>query len=163
VNGIFMSHPDNAIMREVFGAINTNPGPSQIEMQQQDVIEQMRQAIGEKDYRIQELTEQIKNFEQAQNNRELDLKAEFTKAGMEHKFKQEDMILQAQLDQGLDANRAAIENEKGQMELEKQAIQLDNTRFKAKADIVKTVMGLAAQQKKEVKNEDSSRTDSVAR
>lgn len=163
VNGIFMSHPDNAIMREVFGAINTNPGPSQMELQQQDVIEQMKTAIGDKDMKIQELTEQVKNYEQLQNNKDLDLKAEFIKKEMDHKFHQEDMILQAQLDQGLDAGRADIENEKARMELEKQAVQLDTTKFKAKADMVKTVLGIAAQQNKEVKNEDSSRTDSVAR
>jgi hypothetical protein len=157
VNGIFMSHPDNAIMREVFGAINANPGPTQMEMQQQDVIEQMRTAIGEKDTKIQELMEQVKNYEQFQNNKDLDLKAEFIKKEMDHKFHQEDMILQARLDQGLDASRAEIENEKAQMELEKQAVQLDSTKFKAQADMVKTAMGIAAQQNKEVKNEDNAR------
>jgi hypothetical protein len=134
-----------------------------MELQQQDVIEQMKTAIGDKDMKIQELTEQLKNLEQFQNNKDLDLKADFMKTEMEHKFHQEDMILQAQLDQGLDAGRADIENEKARMELEKQAVQLDTTKFKAKADMVKTVLGIAAQKNKEVKNEDSSRTDPVAR
>lgn len=153
VNGIFMSHPENAILREVFGAINTNPGPSQMEMQAFDTIEQMKQAIGEKDQQIQQLTEQVKNMEQFQENNKVNLQADFVKKQMDHQFHQEDMILQAQLDQGLDANRAAIENEKGQMELEKQAIQLDTAKLKAQADVAKTVMDLA-NQKKEVKNED---------
>lgn len=153
VNGIFLSHPDNAIMREVFGAINTNPGPSALEQEAFATIEQMKQAIGEKDTQIQDLQEQLKNMEQFQQNNKINLQADFVKKQMDHQFKQEDMILQAQLDQGLDAGKAAIENAKGQMELKKQAIQLDTATLKAQADVAKTVMDLANQQKG-VKNED---------
>ena len=153
VEGIFLTHPDNAVMREVFGAITSNPGPTQMEQQAFDTIEQMKQAIGEKDTQIQELTEQLKNMEQFQQNNKINLQADFVKKQMDHQFKQEDMILQAQLDQGLDADKAAIENAKGQMELKKQAIQLDTATLKAQADVAKTVMDLANQQKG-VKNED---------
>lgn len=153
VNGIFLSHPDNAIMREVFGAINTNPGPSALEQEAFATIEQMKQAIGEKDTQIQDLQEQLKNMEQFQQNNKINLQADFVKKQMDHQFKQEDMILQAQLDQGLDADKAAIENAKGQMELQKQAIQLDTATVKANADVAKTVMSLA-NQNKGVKNED---------
>ena len=68
------------------------------------------------------------------------LRADFAKAEMEHKFKQEDMILQAQLDNGLDADKAAIDNQKAQMDLEKAAIQLDTTKVKAAAEITKATM-----------------------
>lgn len=153
VNGIFLSHPDNAIMREVFGAINTNPGPSALEQEAFATIEQMKQAIGEKDTQIQDLQEQLKNMEQFQQNNKINLQADFVKKQMDHQFKQEDMILQAQLDQGLDADKAAIENAKGQMELQKQAIELDTATLKANADVAKTVMSLA-NQNKGVKNED---------
>lgn len=141
VNGIFLTHPDNAVMKNVFGAINMNPGPSPIEMQQQDVIEQMKAAIGQKDMQIQELNEQIKRYEMFQDNNERDLHAQFAKSAMEHKYKQEDMILQAQLDQGLDADKAAMDVQKSQMELEKQAIQLDATKLKAQADVAKAMFG----------------------
>lgn len=153
VNGIFLSHPDNAIMREVFGAINTNPGPSALEQEAFATIEQMKQAIGEKDTQIQDLQEQLKNMEQFQQNNKINLQADFVKKQMDHQFKQEDMILQAQLDQGLNADKAAIENAKGQMELQKQAIELDTATLKANTDVAKTVMSLA-NQNKGVKNED---------
>lgn len=141
INGIFATHPDNAVLRNVFGNINMQPGPSQIELQQQDVIEQMKSAIGQKDQQIQELQEQIKKYELFNDNNERDLHAQFAKSAMEHKFKQEDMILQAQLNNGLDADKAAIDVQKSQMELEKQAIQLDTAKVKAQADMAKAMFG----------------------
>lgn len=141
VNGIFLTHPDNAVLKNVFGSINMNPGPTQMEVEQQDVIEQMKNAIGQKDMQIQDLQEQIKRYEMFQDNNERDLHAQFAKAAMDHKYKQEDMILQAQLDQGLDTDKAAIENEKAIMDLQKQAIQLDTTKVKAQAEIAKAMFG----------------------
>lgn len=141
VNGIFLTHPDNAVMKNVFGSINMNPGPTQMEMQQQDVIEQMKNAIGQKDMQIQDLQEQIKRYEMFQDNNERDLHAQFAKAAMDHKYKQEDMILQAQLDAGLDTDKAAYENEKAIMDLQKQAIQLDTAKVKANTEMAKAMFG----------------------
>jgi hypothetical protein len=141
INGIFLTHPDNAVMKNVFGSINMNPGPTQMEMQQQDVIEQMKNAIGQKDMQIQDLQEQIKRYEMFQDNNERDLHAQFAKAAMDHKYKQEDMILQAQLDAGLDTDKAAIENEKAIMDLQKQAIQLDTAKVKANTEMAKAMFG----------------------
>lgn len=141
VNGIFLTHPDNAVLKNVFGSINMNPGPSPMEMQQQDVIEQMKSAIGQKDQQIQELQEQLKRYELFQDNNERDLNAQFAKAAMDHKYKQEDMILQAQLDAGLDTDKAAIENEKAIMDLQKQAIQLDTAKVKANTEMAKAMFG----------------------
>ena len=142
VNGIFMTHPDNAVLKNVFGAINMNPGPSPLEQQAFQTIEQMKDAINNKNVQIQELQEQIKRMEAFNENNERSLHADFAKAAMDHKYKQEDMILQAQLNSGMDLNKAAMENEKQQMELEKQAIQLDTARFKAGADIAKSMMSM---------------------
>ena len=141
VNGIFLTHPDNAVMKNVFGSINIKPGPTDMELEQQDVIEQMKNAIGQKDMQIQDLQEQIKRYEMFQDNNERDLNAQFAKSAMEHKFKQEDMILQAQLDQGLDADKAAIDTEKSLMDLQKQAIQLDTAKVKANTEMAKAVYG----------------------
>ena len=141
VNGIFLTHPDNAVLKNVFGSINMNPGPTQMEMQQQDVIEQMKNAIGQKDMQIQDLQEQIKRYEMFQDNNERDLHSQFAKAAMDHRFKQEDMILQAQLDAGLDTDKAAFENEKAIMDLQKQAIQLDTAKVKANTEMAKAMFG----------------------
>ena len=141
VNGIFLTHPDNAVMKNVFGSINMNPGPTQMEMQQQDVIEQMKNAIGQKDMQIQDLQEQIKRYEMYNDNNERDLHAQFAKEAMAHKYHQEDMILQAQLDAGLDTDKAAFENEKAIMDLQKQAIQLDTAKVKANTEMAKAMFG----------------------
>ena len=100
-------------------------------------VEIMKQAIQEKDQRIAELEDTMKRYEFASQNSDKSIRADFAKKEMEHRFHQEDMILQAQLDQGLDANKAAIDNAKGIMDLKKTALQLDATKAKAGAEIVK--------------------------
>lgn len=142
VNGIFLTHPDNAVMKNVFGAINMNPGPSPMEQQAFATIEQMKDALGQKNMQIQELEEQIKRYELFQDNKDKDIRAEFAKMDMQHQYDMENTILKAQLDNGLDADRAALDVQKSQMELEKQAIQLDTAKVKANADMAKAIGGL---------------------
>ena len=137
VDGILLSHNDNVILRNVFGALHQNPNPSPIELEAMQTVEIMKQAIQEKDQRIAELEDTMKRYEFASQNSDKSIRADFAKKEMEHRFKQEDMILQAQLDQGLDANKAAIDNAKGIMDLKKTALQLDATKAKADAEIVK--------------------------
>ena len=141
VNGIFLSHPDNPVMKSVFAAINTNPGPSMLEQEAMQTVETMKDAIAQKDNQIVELQEQIKRMEQVQNNNDKSTIAEFAKAKMEHNFRQEDMILQAQLDQGLDADKAAIDARKAEIDLESKAIALDTQKVKATAEILKAAQG----------------------
>ena len=142
VNGIFLTHPDNAVMKNVFGAINTNPGPSPIEQQAFATIEQMKDAIGQKNQQIQELQEQVKRYELYQDNNDKSIRAEFAKMDLQHQYNMEDAILKAQLDNGLDADKAALDVQKSQMELEKQAIQLDTAKVKATADMAKAFGGM---------------------
>lgn len=153
INGIFATHPDNAVLRNVFGNINMQPGPSQIELQQQDVIEQMKSAIGQKDQQIQELQEQIKKYELFNDNNERDLRADFEKQRLQHQYDMENTILKAQLDSGLNANQAAIDLAKERVGLEKDVISLAAAKEKAKADSIKTALSVAqAFQPKEPNN-----------
>lgn len=142
VNGIFLTHPDNAVMKNVFGAINMNPGPSPIEQQAFATIEQMKDAIGQKNQQIQELQEQVKRYELYQDNNDKSIRAEFAKMDLQHQYNMEDAILKSQLDNGLDADKAALDVQKSQMELEKQAIQLDTAKVKATADMAKAFGGV---------------------
>ena len=137
VNGIFLSHPDNPVLRNVFASINMANGPTPMEQQAFDTIEQMKGAIGERDQKIMALEDEIKQYKQYAENNDKNLRADFAKSEMEHRYKQEDMILQAQLDQGLDVNKAMADTKKAEMDLEKSAIQLDTARIKANADRVK--------------------------
>ena len=61
---------------------------------------------------------------------------------MQHQYDMESAILKAQLDNGLDADKAALDVQKSQMELEKQAIQLDTAKVKATADMAKAFGGV---------------------
>lgn len=144
VNGIMMSHPENAILKNVFATLNQNPAPSPTEQQAMETVEQMKQALIEKNQQLQELQEQIKNMEAYQNNNERDLQAQFVKAKMEHQFKQEDMILQAQLNGGLDANKAAIEAQKSEVDLQKQVLSMEAQEQKNQADYTRYAMDLAS-------------------
>lgn len=147
VNGIFLSHPENSILRNVFGAINTNPGPSQLEMEAMQTVETMKDAIGQKDRQIAELQEQIKNLEQYQNNNDKSLQADFLKLRLQHQYGMEDKILQARLDAGLDAGKAGVDARKAEMDLEQKAIQLDTAKVKAAAEMAKTAMSIRQEDK----------------
>lgn len=137
VNGIFISHPDNPVLKQVFGAINMNPGPSPLEQQAFQTIDQMKQAIGQKDMQIQELQEQIKRMEMYQDNNDKSIRADLIKIDMQHQNKMEEMALQSELNSGADAGKEMIDAQKAQMDLQKSAIQLDTARIKANADKVK--------------------------
>lgn len=158
VNGIFLSHPENSILRNVFGAINTNPGPSALEQEAMQTVETMKEAIGQKDQQIAELQEQIKNLEQYQNNNDKNLQADFLKLKLQHEYGMEDKILQAQLDSGLDADKAATEVQKSEIDLQNKLVQLDTAKLKANTEKVKAATDIAktmmSMQQPEQKNDE---------
>lgn len=141
VDGILLSHNDNTILRNVFGALHSTPAPSPMEAEAFNTIEQMKQAIEQKDMQLQELQEQLKRFQEFQDNNERSIQADFAKMDLQHQHKMQEMALQAELNGGADAVKAQTEAEKAQMDLEKTAIQLDATKVKAQADMAKTIMG----------------------
>ena len=140
VDGILLSHNDNPVLRNVFGAIHKVPAPTAMEEQAIQTAELMKQKIDELTQQNAMLEEQIKRYEMNADNADKNLQADFAKAEIEHRYKQSDMILQHQLDNGLDADKAAIENRKAQMDLESKAIQLDTQKVKAAAEIAKATM-----------------------
>jgi hypothetical protein len=79
----------------------------------------MKAAIEQKNGEIEELKMNLRRYEMANENSDKSIRADFAKMELEHKFKQEDEILKAQLNQGLDADKAAIDNVKARVELEK--------------------------------------------
>ena len=139
VNGILLTHKDNGILRDVFGALNGTPEPTAMEQEAMDTVEQMKQALDQKNQQIQDLTEQIKRLEQYSDNNDKSIAADMVKMDVEHAYKQQDMILQAQLDAGKDAGKAEADAEKAQLGAQKAAIDLEKTRAKAAADIATTM------------------------
>lgn len=143
VDGILLSHNDNAILRNVFGSLHQSPEASPLEQQAMQTIEIMKQAIQEKDQKLIELEDTIKRYEISASNNDKSIRADFAKMDLQHQQKMEEMALQAQLDAGGDAIKAGAEAEKAQMDLEKTAIQLDTTRVKGATEIVKAMSSIA--------------------
>lgn len=141
VDGILLSHNDNPILRNVFGAIHSAPQPSPMEQQAFDTIEQMKQAIEQKNVQIEDMKKQLEQWEQYDKNKDKDIQAKFAEMGLQHQQKMEEMAFQKQLDGGADAEQAQLETAAKQLELEKQAVELDATKVKANAEIAKAVMG----------------------
>ena len=141
VDGILLSHNDNAILRNVFGALHSSPAPTPMEQEAMQTVETMKQALEEKTQQIQDLQEQIKRYQDYVDNNDKSIQADFAKMDLQHQHKMEEMALQSELNGGADAVKAQAEAEKAQMDLEKTAIQLDATKVKAQADMTKTLMG----------------------
>ena len=156
VNGILLSHNDNPILREVFGALNAVQAPTAMEQQAFDTIEQMKQAIDQKNAQIQELEEQIKRFDEYQNNNERDLQAKFAEINLNHQNKLEEMAFQKELDGGADAEKAQLDSQKAQVDLQKSAIQLQTAEVKAGAEQTKAILSMIPQNK-EVNDENYAR------
>ena len=141
VDGILLSHNDNPILRNVFGAIHGQPQPTQMEQEAFDTIEQMKQALEQKNQQIQEMQQQIEQWKQFSENGDRSTQAKFAEMQLKHQQDLESMAFKAQLDAGKDAGKAQMETMSRQMELEKQAVELDATKAKAQAEIAKAVMG----------------------
>lgn len=148
VDGILLSHNDNPILRNVFGAIHAAPQPTAMEAEAFETIEQMKQAIMDKDKQIQELQEQVKQWQDYSDDKDKNIQADIVKLQMQHQQKLETMAFQAELDAGKDAGQAEADAISKQMELEKQAVELDaakvkadSEKVKASAEIARTVMG----------------------
>lgn len=141
VDGILLSHNDNPILRNVFGAIHAAPQPSPMEQQAFDTIEQMKQAIEQKNAQIEDLQKQLEQWQNFKDNNDRDIQAKFAEMNLQHQQKMEEMAFQKQLEGGADAEQAQLETASKQLELEKQAVELDATKVKANAEIAKAVMG----------------------
>ena len=141
VDGILLSHNDNPILRNVFGALHSAPQPSPMEQQAFDTIEQMKQAIEQKNVQIEDMKKQLEQWENYDKNNDRDIQAKFAEMDLQHQQKMEEMAFEKQLEGGADAEQAQLETAAKQLELEKQAVELDATKVKANAEMAKAVMG----------------------
>lgn len=158
VNALLKTYDDNSWIAECKRELEGNPAPTQRELQAYETVDQMKQAIDEKDQEILRLTQELANYENGDRNAERNMRAEFAKLQYQHQAKMEEMALQAELNGNSDAVKAQNDAIKEQMALEKEAIQLDTARVqavadqtKAKAEMVKSVNSMV---QPEVKNED---------
>lgn len=152
VNAILRTHPDNEILATLYAELNSAPQPSAMEQEMEQVIEQMKQAIEQKDQEIMNLTAQVEDFRRSDRSQDRSQVFELEKMRLQHEYDQEDKILEAQIEQGLDANRAAVENEKDRIKVEADATR---AAIRAEGDLMK-LQGQAAKQEMELDKEKAS-------
>lgn len=151
LDGMLLANSDNAILRQVYGALHSRPQPTQMEQQAMDTVEQMKQALEKKNQEIMQLQEQVKSYESGERNTAQTIQGELLKMRLGHEQKLQEMAFQRELEGNADAAKAAMELEKSQMDIEKQAIELDTANAKAQAEKVKAAASIAQSVKPTVK------------
>lgn len=142
MDGMLLANSDNAILRQVYGALHATPQPTQIEQQAFETVEQMKQAIEQKNQEIMQLQQQVKSYESNERNTAQTIQGELLKMKLSHEQKLQEMAFQKELDGNRDAAKAAMEFEKNQMDIEKQAIELDVANAKAQAEKAKAAASI---------------------
>lgn len=140
VDGILLSHSNNPVLRNVFGAIHRSPEPTQMEQEAFQTIDQMKMALDQKNQQIQEMQKQIERYETGLMSQDKSIEADVVKMQLKHKQDMEMEAFKSELNGNTDAQKAQTEAIKSQMDLEKAAIQLDTTKVKAAAEITKATM-----------------------
>ena len=154
VNAILRTHPDNEILAQLYAELNAAPQPTQNEIQLQQLVEQMKQAIENKDQEILALTAQVEAYQRSDKSQDKSHVYELEKLKLEHQYGMEDEILKAQLNQGADAEKEAAEAERERMrteadarkaalDIESKNISLEAQKIKSASEIMKTVGGEA--------------------
>lgn len=149
VDGILMASGNNAILRDTYGRLHQVPAPTAMEDQMAQTIETMKAAIEERDQKMQEMQQQLDFYEKSTVETDKNLQAQFAEMDLKHQQDLEKMAFKAQLDAGLNADQAQADAVKNQMELEKQAIQLDTATVKANAEQTKAIASMMPKEQQE--------------
>ena len=139
VNALLRTHPCNEVLAQLYAEINSVHAPTQQEMQLQQLCEQMKAAIDGKDQEILNLTQKLEETRKQVENTDKGLRAELLKAQMQHEYKMEEIALQSQLNGNADAEKAAAEADKAQMDVESKAIALETQKVKSAAEMAKAM------------------------
>lgn len=145
VNALLRTHPCNEILANLYVEINSAHAPTQKELQLQQLVDQMKTAIDGKDQEILNLTEQLEAVRKQVENTDKGLQADILKAKMQHEFKMEEIALQSKLYGNIDAEKAAAEADKAQMDVESKAIALETQKVKSAAEIAKATQPAVVQ------------------
>lgn len=154
VNAILRTHPDNEILAQLYAELNAAPQPTQNEIQLQQLVEQMKTAIENKDAEILQLTAQVEAFQRSDKSQDKSHVYELEKMKLEHQYGMEDEILKAQLNQGEDAEKEAAEAERERMrteadarkaalDIESKNISLETQKIKSASEIMNSLGGEA--------------------
>lgn len=142
VNAILKTHPDNQILAQLFVELNAQPAPTAMEEQAMQTIQQMKQAIDGKDAQIMQLTAQLEQLKMQVESQDKSYLFDLKKMELEHRYKQEDAILNAQLSQGANTAKAQAEVEKAELGVQKEVVALQREEEKANLQHTETVSKL---------------------
>lgn len=131
INAILRTHPDNEVLADLYAQLNAMPAPTPMEEEAMRTVEQMKVAIEGKDQQILQLTAQIETMQRQMESQDKSYMFDLKKMELEHRYKQEDAILNAQLTAGADADKARAEVEKAQLGVEKEVVALQREEEKA--------------------------------
>lgn len=140
VNAILKTHPDNEILAQLYADLNTMQAPTEMEMQAQQLLMQMKEAIEKKNEEIMSLSQQLEEYRRSNQNTIRSYEFELLKARQAHEFKMEELAVEKQLEAGADATKLAVEADKAQMEVEGKAIDLETKKLQANAEAQKAVL-----------------------
>lgn len=154
VNAILRTHPDNEILAQLYAELKSAPQPTQNEIQLQQLVEQMKTAIENKDQEILALTAQVEAYQRSDKSQDKSHVYELEKMKLEHQYGMEDEILKAQLNQGADAEKEAAEAERERMrteadarkaalDIESKNISLETQKIKSASEIMNSLGGEA--------------------
>ena len=154
VNAILRTHPDNEILAQLYAELNAAPQPTQNEIQLQQLVEQMKTAIENKDQEILALTAQVEAYQRSDKSQDKSHVYELEKMKLEHQYGMENEILKAQLNQGADAEKEAAEAERERMrteadarkaalDIESKNISLETQKIKSASEIMNSLGGEA--------------------
>ena len=146
MNAILQSHPDNNILGQLYVELNSIQGPTQMELQMEQTIEQMKLAIDERDQKMQEMQKIIDQYDKSTQEQDKNIEFELAKLKLQHQYDLEDKIIEKQLDSGEDADKLAIEAERSRIKLESEAetaaIKAESQRQKLALDRAKAGIDL---------------------
>lgn len=126
---LLRTQPDNPILTELKDKLDAINQPTQGEMQANQLIEEMKKAIEQKDAQIAQLQQQV----QSQNDAYM---FELRKMELAHRYDMEDAILKARLSNTpADAEKANAEVAKAELEAEKAAVELDAKKVETAAKL----------------------------
>ena len=113
-----------------------NPGQTQLELQQQGMLEQADQEIKARDQQIVELQKQLQDLQLQSQIQQYSLDREMKLSELKHKQDLEKLAFEAQLEQSNPAEQAKQKAEviKAQAGIEKSLIDLRKTQVKAVED-----------------------------
>lgn len=142
IQAALRTQPRNAVLADLYVELNRMNLPSPGELEAQQTMETMRQAIEQKDAQLLQLQQQVQGLTRQISDQKASFEFELVKQRQAHEFKMAEMALQAQLSQGGDAIKAQAEADKAVLSAEQQATKLAEQRMKLTAEAMKLTGGV---------------------